>query len=196
MFKEKIQFNQYISMTLQQTLHFLEEHYASLLPLADEYKVVDKKITDELYEKLQLFMVAHIVVECHIMLSRKLSAAEVSEIVTRVYCGYLMAEKNVAEADVELHVSPLMRLWNEFDKEMLRQQETDEYNKSIGRTVKIQMNSDDQYRFHLCHAFSKWCKGDDSKTAEGREFAAFKLAKAIVKNNLPVALVKGYKIEL
>jgi len=115
---------------------------------------------------------------------RKISSEDVGRVVGFLYTKYLKEVKKLNEKEIEKRVKYLL---DELITKIIENEE------------KIEKNggSESDPKFALCHTFSTLYSGNNmiDENVRGKEFAAFKLAKAIVKADLVGHMLKEFKID-
>ena len=183
-FKEKIGFTQFVANLIQFQIDFIENNFDKLVDLADEYKVLSKNDKNELKSKIQVLAIADILYGCHQKLSGNISPQDINNCVAAVHKQYLTEYKNISEDIATKQVVSV--------KSFLEYLGTQEYDNEEAN----KMNAHDKSLFYLCSSFAAYFAGTNikSKNYEGKQFAAFKLAKAITKGDLVANSLKRYSI--
>jgi hypothetical protein len=136
-------------------------------------------------------------VSCYQYFYKKLSSEEVGEAVSIVYGKYLTEYKKISKTLAEKKLERAMELFDLVCKAEEETQKSDKHYKEIGYKSYPKIGRDiDKQKFYLCRGFTSYCVGGDIKSEnwEGKNFAAFKLAKGIVKADIVKAMLKEFKI--
>lgn len=196
-FKKKIDFSQFLADLITFQCDFLENNFNKLVVLSDEFKVLTEKDKEEFLDKAHELIVADIFMSCNQYFYHNLSSEEIGKVVGAVYGQYLTEHKKVPESLARKKVDNVVKLFEFADKAEEDIQERDEYYKKTGYKPYPKINNDiDKQKFYLCRGFSKYCAGEDIKSEnwEGKNFAAFKLAKGFVKSHIVKTALKEFKI--
>lgn len=182
LFKQKISFHQFLADLISFQFDFLDSNFDKLIVLADEFKVLTDGDKKEFLDKSHELVIADIFISCTQHSNHKLSPEEIGKSVGAVYGQYSTTYKKMSELSAREkmeNVINLLELANKLEEELQKR-----HDGMVGHT-------DDQ-KFYLCSAFSEYCAGGDSKSKnwEGKKFAAFKLAKAIVKGDVVMQSLK------
>ncbi len=196
-FKKKIYFGQFLADVITFQFDFLEENFAKMIVLADESKVLTDNQKEEFLDKAHELIIADIMRSCEQDFCKSLSSDEIGAGVGQVYVRYLTEYKKVPKALADQKaekVSDFLGLICRVEDEA---QEREEHNKKIGYSSYPKCdNQNDRMKLHLCHAFRNYCVGHniESENREGRGFAAFKFAMALVKGDIVGQLLKQYSV--
>ncbi len=197
-FKKKIDFSQFLSEVVTFQFGFLEQNFHKLIVLADELKALTEKDREEFVDKAHELIIVDILMNCTQHFYKNLSSEEVGEAVGIVYGGYLIDYKKVPKPVVEKKLEKAMELFELVCKAEEDIQKRDEHYRKIGYKSYPKIDNEiNKQKFYLCRAFAEYCAGEDMKAPnwEGKHFAAFKLAKAIVKADLVKIMLREFKIK-
>ena len=196
-FKKKIDLGQFLADLIIYQFDFLEKNSDKLIVLVDEFKVLTEKDKEEFLQKAHELVIVDIAMSCSQHFYRNLSSDESGEAVSVVYAQYLTEHKKLLRTEAEKKLEKVMELFESVCKVEEKVQNRNEYNKEIGHNSPHKIDSDiDKQKFYLCSGFSDYCVGEDTKSRnwEGKHFAAFKLAKGIVKGNIVANALKQYAV--
>jgi hypothetical protein len=194
--KRKINFSQFIAELIASQFDFLETNFNKLVVLADEFKVLTEKDREVFLEKAHELIISDIMISCN-QHFKNLSSDEIGRIVGSIYVQYLTEYKNIPKTlawETSEKVSELLNLICKAEEEY---EEKNEYYKKIGYTSSFKIdNNIDKQKYYLCSGFSDYYAGEDMKSEnwEGKHFAAFKLAKGLVKSDIVAQSLKHYSI--
>ena len=181
LFKKKIEFPQFIADVMFNGFSIYDKNIDEWMPMADEFKVLKQEDKEGL-KKLGKSLVAANVYFGSIFHFEGLVSPEDSEkVVAGLYGKYLREVKNLSEAEVEKEA-------NSFG---------DLIEKSLDTDLKDIDGKKNQFQFALCSAFAKMYAGEKNLSDEivrGKNFAAFKLAKNLVKADFMEIMLKEYKV--
>lgn len=139
-------------------------------------------VLDKVYE----LIIADIIVSCNQHFCRKLSSEEVAEAVSIVYGKYLLEYKKMPKTIAETKLKKVLEFLELVcDTEEDTQEQDANYRNGYKYASEIKTDADRQ-KLHLCCAFADYCASDNIKSEnwEGKHFAAFKLAKGLVKADI------------
>jgi len=197
LFKQKIDFSQFLADLISFQYDFLENNFNKLVVLADEFKVLTEKDKEDFFDKARELIIVDILMGCNRHFYKNLSSEEVGKAVSIVYAQYLTEHKKVAKTLAEEKLERVMKLFELVCKAEEDTQKREEENKKIGYKSPYKIDNDlDKQKFYLCNGFSNYCAGENVKSEnwEGKHFAAFKLAKAFVKGDIVAQSLKHYSI--
>jgi len=177
-FKKKITLSQLIADSIFNSMNFYDSNAEKLIDLSDELKVLDNDDKKELREFGYALVIGDLYVSCVINFNEKISNEELGKAFGFLYPKFLIDVKHLNETEVERKMDILLKLLASL-----------EANGS-------ENNTEDGLKFLLCSNFSKLYSGDNlkDKKVEGKNFAAFKLAKAIVKADLVSTLLEDFRV--
>ena len=142
-------------------------------------------------------IIVDILISCNRCFADNLPDGKIAEITSIVYGKYLTEYKKISKSLPEEKLKEVIELINfagKAEEDKLRQEE---YYKKIGCYSPYQIGNDiDKQKLYLCMGFSQYCAGEfeRSNNYEGRQFAAFKLAKAFVKADIVKSTLKEFEI--
>jgi hypothetical protein len=197
LFKQKIDFSQFLSDLITFQFDFLEDNFDKLIILADEFKVLTEKDKENFLDKAHELIIVDITVRCSQHFYKNLSSEEVGEAVIIVYAKYLTEYKKVLKIVAEKKLEIVMELFELVCKAEEDIRKRDENYKKIGYKSYPKIDNDiDKQKFYLCSGFAEYCAGEDMKSEnwEGKHFAALKLAKGFVKGDIVTNSLKHYAI--
>lgn len=194
-FKKKIDFSQFIANLISFQLDFIKNNFDKMAILADEFKVLTESDKKDLYEKLQTLSVADILIECHLNLSDKVEPQEINNCIAVMYRRCLVEYKRMQEKEAIDKAKRVLDLIEYMEDAKKDTEQTRERASKHGYEMN-RVNEQDEQKYYLCSGFSDYYAGKDVKSEnwEGKHFAAFKLAKAIVKTDIVSITLKEYKI--
>jgi len=197
LFKQKIDFNQFLANLIAFQFDFLKNNFNKLVVLADEFKVLTEKDKEELLDKTHELMIADIFISCGQHFHHKLPSEEIGKVIGAIFGQYLIKHNRVAESLATKRIDNIEKLFKLVDKTEVETQKRHEEYEKIGQPIypKIKDETEKQ-KFYLCSGFGKYYAGEDIKSEnwEGKKFAAFKLAKAFVINDVVGQSLKHYSI--
>lgn len=173
LFKKKIDFVQFIADAIFGSMNSYDSNSEKMILMADEFKVLDKHDIEVLKELGYALIISDLMVGIINHFNEKISNEDAEKVVTALYVKFLKEVKSLDESQIREKISKLQELlWTKTD------------------------NTQKDLRLRLCFAFSNLYSGDDYKDQKhkGKNFAAFKLAKAIVKADLIKIMLKDYNI--
>jgi hypothetical protein len=197
LFKQKIEFGQFLAELITFQLDFLERNFDKLVVLADECKVLTEKDKEEFFDKAQVLIIVDIMTSCIQHFSKHLSSEDIGETVDIVYARYLTEYKKVSKVLAEEKLERIMELLKRVCKAEEEYKERDEHYKKIGLTSYPKIDNDiDKQKMYLCSGFAEYCAGEDLKAEnwEGKRFAAFKLAMGFVKGDIVDNALNHYAV--
>jgi hypothetical protein len=103
----------------------------------------------------------------------------------------------VSKSLAKKRLDSVMNLFEIVDEVEEDTQKRNDKNKKTGYKPPYEIDGEiNKQKFYLCKGFSRYCVDDDikSKNWEGKNFAAFKFAKAFVNTNIVNNMLKDYKI--
>jgi hypothetical protein len=194
---KKIDFSQFLADLITFQCDFLENNFNKLVVLADEFKVLTEKDKEEFLDKAHELIIVDILMSCNQHFYKTLSSEEVGEAVSIVYAKYLTEYKKISKTLAEKKLERAMELFDLVCKAEEETQKRDKHYKEIGYKSYPKIGSDvDKQKFYLSSGFASYCVGHDIKSEnwEGKNFAAFKLAKGFVKADIVKTMLKEFKI--
>ena len=188
LFKKKIDFAQFVANLIQFDIDFLENDFNKMVVLADEYKILSENDKADLYEKAQTLAVVDILLGCRQYLSDKISLDDIGECVVVMYNRCLKEYKKVPEKEARSKTNMVFELVSFMDKATADEEDFKE---------RVDEDSLSPYGLQLLAltiGFSNYFAGEDpkGKNWEGKQFAAFKLAKAITQADIVNQSLKNY----
>ena len=196
-FKKKIYFAQFLADLITFQCDFLENKFGNLIVLADEFKVLTEKDKEDFFDKAHELVIVDILMSCNQLFYKTLSSEKIGENVSVAYGKYLTEYKKLSNILASEKVGKVMKLLDLVCKAEEEAQKRDEQCEMIGYESCPKINGDiDKQKFYLCQGFGSYCAGSDIKVEnwQGRNFAAFKLAKALVKADIVKIMLKKFKI--
>lgn len=196
-FKKKIDFVQFLADVITFQCDFLENNFNKMVVLADEYKVLTEKAKKEFFDKAHELLIVDILLSCGQHFNNNLSSEEAGEAVNIVYRGYLTEYKISPKEEVEKKLDSVMKLVDFVIKAEEDAQRLKKWSQEIGYESHGFKDEVEKQKFYLCQGFCDYCVGKDMKSEnwEGKNFAAFKFAKAFVKADILGIMLKEYKIK-
>ncbi len=190
-FKKKIDFGQFVANLISFQLDFIENNFDKMAVLADEFKVLTESDKKDLYEKLHTLSVADILLECHINLSNKVSPQEINNFIAVMYRRCLVEYKHMQEKEAIDKAKRVLDLIDCMEEARKDPDQTRERASKKGYEINGVSEHDEQ-KYLLCNGFSDYFAGKDIKSEnwEGKHFAAFKMAKALVKADIVRNMLK------
>jgi len=195
--KKKIDFSEFLGELVTFQFDFLQKNFDKLIVLADEFKVLTKKDREEFLDKAHELIIVDIMMSCYQRFYKHLSSEEVGEAVSIVYGRYLMEYRKLPERLAQTKLEKAMELFDLVCKAEEDNQKRVEHYKKIGYKSYPKIDKDiDKQKFYVCSGFAKYCTGGDMKAEnwEGKNFAAFKLAKGFVKGDIVANALKAYRV--
>lgn len=182
-FKKQITLSQLIADSIFNSINFYDSNSNKLIQMSDELKVLDGNDVDELKELGHALIVADLQISCAVNFNNKISNEKIGEAMGFLYAKYLKEIKKLTETEIEVKMETFFKL--------LTLLETNEGKNNI-EFEKVS----DSLKLLLCTSFAKLYSGDNlkDKKVEGKNFAAFKLAKAIVKSDFVGTMLKDFKV--
>lgn len=181
LFKKKAQFPQFIADVMFNGFAVYEKNIDEWIPMADEYKVLTQKDKEELKELGKSLVAANVYFSSSIHFNGLVSPEDNGKVVASLYLKYLKEVKNLPESEVKKETSKYIDL----------------IEKSFNIDLKDVQGEENQLKFALCSAFAQMYvdgKNLSDKEVEGKNFAAFKLAKNLTKMDLMELMLKEYKV--
>lgn len=194
-FKKKIEFSQFIANLVSFQLDFIENNFDKMVVLADEFRVFTENDKKDLCEKLQTLSVADILIECHLNFSDKVAPQEINNCIAVMYRRCLVEYKHMQEKEAINKAKKVLELIEYMEDAKKDTEQTRERASKRGYEMN-KINEQDEQKYYLCSGFSDYYAGKDVKSEnwEGKHFAAFKLAKAIVKTDIINIMLNECKI--
>lgn len=179
-FKKKIDFGQFIGDAIFNSVNFYDANSEKLIPMADEFKVLDKDDAAELKELGYSLIIADLMISCQINFSDKISNEEAGKAIGFLYTRFLNEVKHLGENEIKIKTDALGKLLG-----------------AVEANEKKPNNTEEELKLLLCSTFAELYSGENlkDKKVEGKRFAAFKLAKAIVKADIIKTMLKEFKIK-
>ena len=195
-FKKKIEFSQFIANLISFQLDFIENNFDKMVTLTDEFMALTESDKKDLYEKLQTLSIADILIECHLNLSDKVALQEINNCIAVMYRRCLVEYKRMQEKEAIDKAKRVLDLIECMEDAKKNTEQTRERRASKRGYEMNRINEQDEQKYYLCSGFSDYYAGKDVKSEnwEGKHFAAFKLAKAIVKTDIVKITLKDFKI--
>ncbi len=194
-FKKRVEFSQFIANLISFQLDFVENNFDKMAILADEFKVLTASDKKDLYEKLQTLSIADVLIECHLNLSDKVVPQEINNCIAVMYRRCLVEYKRMQEKEA---IDKAKRVLDLIEYMEDAKKDTEQTRERAGRRgyEMNKINERDEQKYHLCSGFSDYYAGKDVKSEnwEGKHFAAFKLAKAIVETDIVKTTLNDFKI--
>ncbi len=196
-FKKKIDFGQFLADIIKFQFEFLENNFNEMIVLVDEFGVLSEKDKDEYAAKTYDLLIADIFMSCNQQFYKKLSSEEIGQAVSAVYLRYMIDFLKLSERVAEGKVNDSLKVIKLAVKAEDDTQRQKEKNLEVGYKSAYEIDNEiDKQKFYLCRGFSSYCAGDNMKSEnwEGKNFAAFKLAKGIIKTDIVSLMLKDFKI--
>lgn len=185
-FKKKVDAVQFLADLIFSQFDFLESNFTQLADLADEFNVLTEVDREELFNKASELVIVDIVMSCNQNFYDSISSEEAGKAVGTMYRRYLTEYKKAPELLVGEKLSSVMRLFELVGK-------VEESNFESPREFENEIESQ---KFYLCSGFRNYYVEENIKSEnwEGKGFAAFKFAKAIVKADIVRVMMKDYNV--
>ena len=196
-FRKKVYFPQFLSDMITHQMEFLEKNFHKLIVLADESQVLTDAQNKDFYGKAHELIILDIIVGCNLHFHRETSSEQVGEAVSIVYGKYLLEYKKTPMELADAKMQRLMGLLELLDRAEEKDHKYDEYAKKIGYERPYRIDNDiAKVKYYVCNAFCDYCVGEDVKSEnwQGRRFAAFKFAKAVVLSDVVGTYLKEVKV--
>ena len=179
-FKKSIDFGQFIGDAIFNSVNFYDVNSEKLIPMADEFKVLDKDDMAELKELGYSLIIADLMISCQVNFSGKTSNEETGKAIGFLYTRFLNEVKHLDENEIKRKTDTLGKLLG-----------------AVEANEKKPNNTEEELKLLLCSTFAELYSGENlkDKKVEGKRFAAFKLAKAIVKADIIKTMLKEFKIK-
>lgn len=179
-FKKNIDFGQFVGDAIFYSINFYDANSEKLIPMADEFRVLDDSDTTELKEFGYSLIIADLMISCQINFNGKVSNEEIGKAIGFLYTRFLNEVKHLDEHDIK--------------------RKTDALGKLLGKVEaneKTSNNTEEELELLLCSTFAELYSGENlkDKKVEGKRFAAFKLAKAIIKADIIKTMLKEFKVK-
>lgn len=180
LFKKSISLSQFAADAVNNSISFYESNSDRMIDMSDEYKVMTEKDKEELKEFGYALIVADLMLSGQIHFGDKVSNEEFGKLAGFIYVKFLKEVKNLTEKEIEKRTDALEKLLGSLESSEDRADGTA-----------------DGLRFLLCSIFSElYAEGDiKDQKVQGKRFAAFKMAKAIVKTDLIKIMLKELKVD-
>lgn len=178
-FKKKIKFNQFVADVIYDYMNFLDSNIDKMIPLADEYKSLSEKDTEKLKDSAYSLVINDIMISIGEHLGNKISSENIGYIVGYLYVKYLKEVKHLDENDIKNKTSEFEILFTNLESKV---------NKS---------GKDKELKFVLCHTFAEIYSSENltDETVKGKNFAAFKLAKSLIKADFVKLMLNEYSVD-
>lgn len=180
-FKKKVQFAQFIADVIFNGFSVYEKNIDEWIPMADEFKVLKQQDKEELKELGKSLVAANVYFSSVFHFEGLVSPEDNEKVVAALYGKYLREVKNLSQSEVKKEADSYFDL----------------IEKSLDIDLKDIQGKKNQFDFSLCSAFAKMYAGEkdlSNETVKGKNFAAFKLAKNLVKADLMERMLKEYKV--
>jgi hypothetical protein len=197
LFKKRVSFPQFVADLICFQCRFLEGNFDKLIALADEMKVLTKEDKEEFLDKADALLMADLTMGCSRHFSAYISQVEVGKGVGFLYEKYLTELKHLPKVEVDRKVESVIRLFDLAQKAEENERGRHAHYNNIGYTSFPRVEDPAKAgQLHLCHGFAEYCTGNDMKAEGwlGRNFAAFKLATAVVTGDIVGRALKEYKV--
>lgn len=180
LFKKNITVGQFVADAINNSISFYESNIEKMVELSDEYKVMGEKDKKELKEFGYALIIADLMLSGQINFGDKISNEEFGKLVAFIYVKFLNEVKGLEKNEIEKRTDSLEKLLDALESGEDRADGTA-----------------DGLRFLLCSVFSELYSAGDLKDQkiQGKRFAAFKMAKAVVKTDLINIMLKEFKID-
>src|SRR3989344_5923429 len=185
LFKKKIDSRQFIADAVSGSISMYDSNFDKLIPLADEFHVLTESDRAELKEFGYALIIADLMTSCQINFGGKISNKKIGEEIGFIYVQFLGEVKHLGEVEIEKKTNAIQKLLTAVEAN-----EDKEIYKKAG-------NPEDNFRLLICSIFAQLYSGDNlaAKRVEGKRFAAFKLAKGIVKADIIGIMLKEFKVD-
>lgn len=180
-FKKKIDFGQFIADAIFNSVSFYDSNSEKMILMADEFKVLDKRDNEELKEFGYALIIADLMISGLVHFSEKVTNEKIGEVVGFLYVKFLKEVNHLNEDEIKRKTDKFEKLLTVIETKKEKADNTEEDSKLL-----------------LCSTFAELYSGGNlkDKKVEGKRFAAFKLAKGIVKADLIKTMLKEFKINL
>jgi len=178
LFKKSIDFGQFIADAIFNSVNFYDSNSEKLISMADEFKVLDRGDVEELKDFGYALIVADLMISCQINLGYKISDEKIGETIGFLYVKFLNEVKHFNNDKIKRKIDT-------FEKLLSAVEANEKKN-----------NTEESLKLLLCSTFAELYSGSNLKDekVEGKRFAAFKLAKAVVKADMIRTMLKEFKI--
>ncbi len=179
LFKKNITLSQFVADVINNSISFYESNNEKMVDLADEYKVMDEKDKNELKDFGYALIIANLMLSGQIHFGNKISNEKFGKLVVFIYVKFFKEVKSLGKNEIEKRIGSLEKLLGTLESSEDRADGTA-----------------DGLRFLLCSVFSELFSDGNLKKqkVQGKRFAAFKMAKAVVKADLIKIMLKEFKI--
>ena len=180
LFKKNISLSQFVADAINNSISFYESNSDRMIDLADEYNVMEEKDKNELKEFGYALIIADLMLSGQIHFGDRISNEEFSKLVGFIYVKFLKEVKNMEENEIEKRTNVLEKILGTLESSEDRADGTA-----------------DGLRFLLCSIFSElYAEGEiKDQKVQGKRFAAFKMAKAVIKSDLINIMLKEFKVD-
>lgn len=180
-FKKSIDFGQFIGDAIFNSVNFYDANSEKLIPMTDEFKILDNNDAAELKELGYSLIIADLMISCQINFGSKISNEEAGKAIGFLYTRFLNEVKHLNENEIKKKTDVLGKLLD-----------------AIEANGKQSGSTEEELKLLLCSTFAELYSGENlkDKKVEGKRFAAFKLAKAIVKADMIKTMLKEFKVNL
>ncbi len=187
LFKQKIDFSQFLADLISFQHEFLENNFDKLIVLTDELEVLTENDKKDFLDKSHELILVDILMNCNQHFNRNLSSEEIGKAVSIVYAQYLTEYKKQSKILAENKLERVMELFDLVGRAEEEAEKRAQEQEGTGYKSPYKIDNEiDKQKFYLCAGFSDYCAGKNIKSEnwEGKHFAAFKLAKAFVKSDI------------
>jgi len=201
LFKKKIKFAQFVADEMKYQFDFIEKNFDKFIELDDEYKALTLKDKEEIHSLVDVLILADLFVGCSIHLSSRIASSDIGDIIGEIYISkYLNEYKKIGMKEIDEKNNKMLDFFDFFlNYREQREKDIEERKKSGGHPVEIK-NDAEKMQADLCVAFAEYytdkiASNQQKETKQGRNFAAFKFAMAIVKTDLIGTSLREHTID-
>lgn len=196
-FKKEIAFGQYLFDLITYQVDFLEKNFDKLIIVADESKILTDRQKEDFLDKAHELLIVDIIMGCNLHFHKDHTSEEIGEDVSIVYAKYLTEYQKLSETLAEKKLEKVIKLLALWCKAGEQAQERDVHYKKMEYISPDRIESGiDKMKLYLCNAFCDYSVGEDEESEDwqGRQFAAFKFAKAFVLSDIVGTYLKKVKV--
>lgn len=180
--------------------NFVEQNFDKFIDLDDEYRVLTAKNKKDLRYIVDILILADLNVSCNIHLSNKITNHDIGYVVGSTYVKFLSEYKKIDIKVAENRGKKCIEFFEFFeDFQERNKKEMEERKRAGGHPVEIK-NEAERIQADLCSAFAEYYTNrilstHQKETEQGKHFAAFKFAMALVKADLVKTMLKEFSID-
>jgi len=184
LFKKSIEFSQFIADAIFNSMNFYDSNFEKMIVMADEFNVLNNRDKGELKDFGYALIIADLIISGSMHFNGRVTSEEMGRVVGFLYVKFLKEARLLNEKEIEKKTNNIGNLLTALEE-------------SEGNPVNGN-NTENDPKFLLCSTFSKLYSGDNLKDEKvrGKGFAAFKLAKAVVKSDLIKIMLKEFRVKI